>query len=90
MYSKLITLVRVLQMYVTVYKCIESVSYSTYTVILELAHSALIFVCMHSNSHEVFQYTTTKPLTCSYLIFAQLLSQQTSNTVCACTILRPG
>ena len=37
----------------------------------------------------VMKCFSTPPQNHLVLIFAQLLSQQTSNTVCACTILRP-
>ena len=88
MYSKLITLVRVLQMYVTVYKCIESERDQLLNIHCNIRIGTLsINLCVCTAIVKCF---STPPQNHLVLIFAQLLSQQTSNTVCACTILRPG
>ena len=89
MYSKLITLVRVLQMYVTVYKCIESERDQLLNIHCNIRIGTLsINLCVCTAI--VMKCFSTPPQNYLVLIFAQLLSQQTSNTVCACTILRPG
>ena len=89
MYSKLITLVRVLQIWsvITVYMCIES-ERELLNIHCNIRIGTLSILCMHSYSHEVFQYTTTNHLVTLYGI-AQLPSQQTSNRVYAYTIFRP-
>ena len=64
----------------------RSATQHTYTAILELAHSA--FCVCTAIVMKCFSTPPQNHLVTLYGI-AQLLSQQTSNTVCACTILRP-